>query len=326
MEHERILHILEYLTRFTNSGRTATIQDIRAYLAEHYSLQSVSALTIRRDLDRLITAGYDIRITHGAHNTAQYSLHTRSFSFNEIRFIVDSVSINKFISERKKRQMLRKFESFCSEEELRRLDSRIVLNGPGTPSTDLLDNLEKVHDLISQKRKINFEYGKFDVSGQMKFYQKSREMIPCRVVYSRERFYLKCVDEQTGAERTYRIDRMRHITPGGKISRRPQLSRPDGAVLGMFPPEQYVTVTLRVIGVLLDDMLEHLEKYASVRKDPDPAWVQIQARIGISPDFYRWAMEYGANLEVLAPENIREEMAEKLRQALQLYAQSSDQK
>ena len=97
-------------------------------------------------------------------------------------------------------------------------------------------------------------------------------------------------------------------------------------MLGMFPPEQYVTVTLRVIGVLLDDMLEHLEKYASVRKDPDPAWVQIQARIGISPDFYRWAMEYGANLEVLAPENIREEMAEKLRQALQLYAQSSDQK
>lgn len=319
MEHERILHILEYLTRSTGENKTVTVKDIQTYLAANYGLQSVSALTVRRDLDRLMTSGYDIRVTAGAHNTAHYCLLERGFSFNEIRFLVDSVSINKFLSAEKKRALIKKFEVFCSEDELRRLVSRITLNGQETPSTDLLDNLEKVHDLISARRKINFAYGKYDTNKQMQFYKKSREMIPCSVVYFDDRFYLICVNEKTGEERTYRIDRMREISDGGRASEHESPAKPEGVVLDMFAPERYETVTLRVRRVLLDDMLERLGKYASAHRDPDPEWVQVRARIGISRSFYRWAMEYGNALEVLSPPDVRAGMASALRETLMMY-------
>ena len=98
MEHERIIHILEYLRRNTDETRTVSIKQIQSHLDRNYNMQSVSPLTIRRDIERLTTMGYPITIKRGAHNTYLYQMETEGFTFNEIRFLVDSVSI--FLSTR----------------------------------------------------------------------------------------------------------------------------------------------------------------------------------------------------------------------------------
>ena len=85
MEHERIIHILEYLRRNTDETRTVSIKQIQSHLD-------------RRDIERLTTMGYPITIKRGAHNTYLYQMETEGFTFNEIRFLVDSVSINKYLS------------------------------------------------------------------------------------------------------------------------------------------------------------------------------------------------------------------------------------
>jgi len=322
MEHERILHILDYLSRSTNDKKSVTIRNIQDHLSNQYDLTDVSALTIRRDIDRLIASGYDVQIQHGAHNTAYYSLQSRSFTFNEIRFLVDSVSINKFLSNRQKQELIRKFEFLCSEDEVRQLISRITLNGQTSPSMDLLENLEKVHTIISEKRKINFEYGKYDTNRQVQYYKKNRNMIPCKVIYFNDRFYLKCVDVETGKLRTYRIDRMRYITHAEPYRARVELPKPDGAVLDVFEPESIESVTLRVRRFLLDDMLEQLGKYASYTENDGEEWIQICARIGISKGFYRWIMKYGADVELLSPSSLRDSLAENFSEAMKLYITS----
>lgn len=320
MEHERILHILDYLTRCTNETQTVTIREIQSYLADNCNLRDVSPITIRRDIERLIASGHDIRITHGAHNTACYRLRSKHFTFNEIRFIVDSVSINKFLTDWQKQKLIKKFEGLCSEAEVRQLISRITLNSQAEPSMDLLDNLDKVHSIISEGRKIHFEYGKYDVKRQVNYYKKSREMIPCKVVYFNERFYLKCLNEETGTPRTYRIDRMRRISAGEKSSRRAVLPEPEGAVLDIFEPEHFAHVTLRVKRFLLDDMLEQFGKFASVREDrSDPEWVEVRVRIGISLTFYQWVMRYGADMEIAAPADIRDEFLQRLQEITEIY-------
>ncbi len=320
MEHERILYLLDYLTRYTNEERTVTVSDIRRHLEQCGNLSTVSPLTIRRDIDRLILAGHPIEITNGAHNTAHYRLAQRTFTFNEIRFIVDSVSINRFLSNAQKQRLVKKFEQFCSEEEVRKLISRITLNEQGAPTLNLLENLDRVHGVISQGRKINFEYGKYDTARNIRYYSKSREMIPCRIVYFNERFYLKCVDEATGDPRTYRIDRMRRITAGEKPNRKVRLPQYEAAVLDIFEPEECRTVRLRVKRVLLDDMLEQFGQYASVRgNDTIGDAVELNVRVGISHGFYRWLMKYGSDVELLAPEEIRKEFAKRIRAVSERY-------
>ena len=128
MEHERIIHILEYLRRNTDETRTVSIKQIQSHLDRNYNMQSVSPLTIRRDIERLTTMGYPITIKRGAHNTYLYQMETEGFTFNEIRFLVDSVSINKYLSVDQKQHLIKKFERLCSESDVRKLISRIQTN------------------------------------------------------------------------------------------------------------------------------------------------------------------------------------------------------
>ncbi len=322
MEHERIIYILEYLTSQTDKNTKVTIRDIQHYLAAQTNLGDVSALTIRRDLNRLQTTGHNIQVSRGAHNTAEYYLVRKGFTFNEIRFIVDSVSINKFLSAGQKQKLIKKFEGLCSAEEVHQLISRIALNSLAAPSANLLDNLDKVHKIISQKRKIHFEYGKYDTHKQINYYTKRRDMIPCQVIYFNERFYLKCLNAENQTVRTYRIDRMRHITAGEETKIKAEIPKPDGVVLDIFEPEDFVIVTLKIKRFLLDDMLEQFGKYATVLDDKNPETVQIRAKIGIGHGFYRWVMKYGQDMEILSPPEVREAFAQRIAGVAALYQET----
>lgn len=320
MEHERIIYILDYLNRHTNDSKGVTIKDIQRHLATCGNMQNVSVLTIRRDIERIENSGNEIEVSYGAHNTAYYRIKNKGFTFNEICFIVDSVSINKFLTNAQKQRLIKKFEGLCSENEVRQLISRISLNGQGSASLNLLENLDKVHQIISEKRKINFEYGKYDVHRNINYYSKSREMIPCKVVYFNERFYLKCIDEATLNHRTYRIDRMRRISAGDKTKVKAELPKYDGVVVDMFEPESFELVTLRVKRFLLDDMLEQFGIYGFPRDDVEHSdSVVLNVKIGISSGFYRWLMKYGEDVEVLSPKCIRDAFAEKLNRVYDLY-------
>ena len=319
MEHERILLIYEYLTRCATEPPGVTIRDIRNYIAENSELTDASQLTIRRDLDRLVMLGHDIQRTNGAHNTAYYHLVNGGFTFNEIRFIVDSVSINKFLSDADKRRLIHKFEGLCSEKDVRRLISRVSVT-TRAPSSDLLMNLDVIHQTIAEKRKIDFEYGKYDVNGQTVFYSKPRDIIPVSVVYFSERFYLICMEVQTEKRRVYRIDRMRKITAGEVCRVKPKLKEPEGALLDIFDQEDFRTVTLRVRRYLLDEMLETFGRFASSQDDPDhPECVIVRARVGISQQFYRWILRYAEDMEIIAPESIRSAFVRKLRDIYAVY-------
>ena len=146
-------------------------------------------------------------------------------------------------------------------------------------------------------------------------------MLPCRVIYFNERFYLKCINTEDGSIRTYRIDRMQKITAGEKTTRCGTLPQQQGALLDMYEPDCYEDVRLRVRRELLDDMLEQLGQYAGVRKDDtDEAYVIVRAKVGISYGFYRWVMKYGDTVEILSPEYVRRTFAQKINDVCKMYS------
>ena len=322
MEHERIIHIFDYLCRNTDEEHSASCKDIQNYLANTANLTDVSPLTIRRDIDRLWAAGNDIRRINGPHNTALYSLIDKGFTFNEIRFMVDSISINKFLTTEQKKKLIHKFEGMCTDAELRSLVSRISLNSSAAPSLDLLENLDKIHRIISERRKINFQYGKFDTKKQMNYYSKSREMIPVRVVYFDDHFYLRCFNEENEQFRTYRIDRMKDIVSGGKSRKKiPEEKKYEGFVADMFAPDRFEYVTMRVKRYLLDEMLEQLGEYGSFRDDNDnPDSVLVRAYVGINDRFYLWVLKYGEGVEVIEPADTRKNFMEFLQKISKMYS------
>ena len=327
MDQERIIYIFDYLSRYTDENKAVTIKDIQHHLANVCNLSRVNDVTIRRDLDRLTSAGNHIVKYSGEHNTAYYALIDKGFSFNEIRFIVDSISINKFLTSKQKRQLIKKFECMCSDAEIRQLISRITLNDKCSPSLDLLENLDLIHKLIADRRKINFEYGKYDTDKRIKYYKKKRDLLPVRVIYFDERFYLRCYNEETEAWRTYRIDRMKDIEKGNVSRHRiPKETKQEGFVTDMFEPEYYETVTLKIRKYLLDDMMEHFGEYASIiRHTDDGESMSISVRVGINRRFYLWVMKYGDGIELLSPSNLRADFLTEVRKMLGAYPEFTQQ-
>ena len=321
MDHERIIHILDYLSRHTDESHFVTINQIQDYLANVCNLSRVKSVTIRRDLDRLTTMGNNIIKVNHEHNTAYYALIDKGFSFNEIRFIVDSISINKFLTAYQKQKLIKKFEGMCSDTEIRQLISRIVLNERCPSTLDLLENLDKIHRLIGERRKIDFDYGKYnETTKQITYYHKDRDMLPVSVIYFHEKFYLKCFNLTDSKWRIYRVDRMKNIVGGGLAQfHLPPDEKYEGFVTDMFAPEYFTSVTLRVRKYLLDEMRENFGYFASIMSDEDSDFVRFHVRVGINQKFYLWLMQFGSGVELAAPAKERAEYLDEVRKMLGAY-------
>lgn len=327
MDHERIIHILDYLSCHTDESHFVTINQIQDYLANVCNLSRVKSVTIRRDLDRLTTMGNNIIKVNHEHNTAYYALIDKGFSFNEIRFIVDSISINKFLTAHQKQKLIKKFEGMCSDTEIRQLISRIVLNERCPSTLDLLENLDKIHRLIGERQKIDFDYGKYnETTKQITYYHKDRDMLPVSVIYFHEKFYLKCFNLTDSKWRIYRVDRMKNII-GGDISQfhLPPEEKYEGFVTDMFAPKYFTSVTLRVRKYLLDEMRENFGEFASIIPDNDSDFVRFHVRVGINQKFYLWLMKFGSGVELVAPAKERAEYLEEVRKMLGAYPEFTQQ-
>ena len=321
MDHERIIHIYDYLSRYTDENHYVSISQIQDHLANAFNLTRVKNVTIRRDLDRLTAMGNHIVKHNREHNTAYYALIDKGFSFNEIRFIVDSISINKFLTAFQKQTLIKKFEGMCSDAEIRQLISRIVLNERCPSTLDLLENLDKIHRLIGERQKIDFEYGKYDeTTKQITYYHKDRDMLPVSVIYFHEKFYLKCFNLTDSKWRIYRVDRMKNII-GGDTSQfhLPPEEKYEGFVTDMFAPKYFTSITLRVRKYLLDEMRENFGEFASIIPDNDSDFVRFHVRVGINQKFYLWLMKFGSGVELVAPAKERAEYLEEVRKMLGAY-------
>ncbi len=325
MAGTRILHISEYLSRFTDGNKGVTLSQIRDYLMDQLGCESVSTVTISRDIDQLIEMGMPIESHIGAHNTHYYYMTPSKFTVNEIRFIIDSISINKFLSASQKQTLFHKFEGLCSEADLRRLISHVSLADVAPPNLNLLQNLETVHDIIGERRKINFNYGKYNMEKQIVYYHKKRDLIPDKVVFTSNRFYLKCIDETTGKARTYRIDRMENIISGERYvpyKKSVRVVPQQGVALDIYDVEKYEVVHFRIRRPLLDDFIEMFGEFATVVPDgsgDDSEYIILRANVGISFGFYRWVMKFGSDVEILSPVYVRETFREKLCAVAKMY-------
>lgn len=321
MDAERILGELICLLRKTDNEHYVTVNEIQDFIEDNFELRNVSCITIRRDIERLTNMGENIVVKAKRHNRYYYSLKRRAFSLNEVRFIIDSISINKFLTYKQKTELIHKFEFFCSDGDVHKLLSRVVVNDVSRPRLDLLENLDIIHTLISEKRRINFEYGKFDTDKQMKYYQKKRKVLPVQVEYFKEHFYLRCFDEIENNWRTYRVDRMCNITRGeidSTIVHMPEKHK--GFVADIYEPDFFTVVKLRVKKYLLDGMVEYFGDYATVCPDNENNdSVIMNVSVGINRHFYLWLLHYGNGVEVLSPENIRKAIADEIKSIYDMY-------
>ena len=155
--------------------------------------------------------------------------------------------------------------------------------------------------------------------------EEIRHIRPYAVKEHAKRWYVVAFSEEAGAIRVYAMDRILSMAPTGDRFRMPKDFDVDGlfeASYGIYPPEDeppvLVTVrtTPREAAYLRDLPIHPSQVYLGEDEDGRSRFV---FRVIPNPDLVMELCKRGSRLEVLAPESLRQQVMEELRNALKMY-------
>lgn len=134
------------------------------------------------------------------------------------------------------------------------------------------------------------------------------------MVWCNDTYYVCGFSERHGKIVTFRIDRM-HRSALSESAYRP---KPEGydcrQVFSMYDGED-CTVELKCENSLMDDIVDRFgEQVQTGRYDSSHFTVRVQ--VSVNPTFYAWVFTYGGQIEILSPEPVRREYAQRLQAAL----------
>lgn len=315
-QKEKLLTLLDILFRDTDEDHPMPLTG----LIEALERQGISAerKSIYADLDTLRQRGWDIVLDRGR----GYYLAWRPFELPELKLLVDAVQSSKFISEGKSRSLIKKLESLCSRYQAVALQRQVFVSGRAkTMNEAVLYSIDAIHEAIGQNRQISFRYFDYNVKKEKVFRHggKVYQVSPVGLLRSDESYYLVALVQ--GEKRHYRVDRMAQLRVTDQ-KREPGCDDLDMAAytrrhFGMFSGQQR-QVKLRCPNNLAHVMLDRFGLDTMLIPDGENHFT-LTVDVAVSQQFFGWLFGLGPEVEVLEPQDVRQQLARQLAQALERY-------
>lgn len=314
-QKEKLLALLEILFRDTDEDHPLPL----AGLIEALERQGISAerKSVYADLETLRRRGWDIVLDRGR----GYYLAWRPFELAELKLLVDAVQSSKFISQGKSRSLIKKLESLCSRHQAVALQRQVFVSGRvKTMNEAVLYSIDAIHEAIGRNRQISFRYFDYNVKKEKVFRHggKVYEVSPVGLLRSDESYYLVALEQ--GERRHYRVDRMAGLQVTDH-PRAPGCDHLDMAAytrshFGMFSGRER-QVKLRCPNTLSHVMLDRFGLDTMLVPD-GPDHFTLTATVAVSQQFFGWLFGLGPEVELLEPEEVRQQWRRQLEQALEV--------
>lgn len=318
----KLLYLMRYLTEQSDETHPVSVADMIAELARHDV--SAERKSIYDDLEALRLFGLDIIQRKG--RTTGYYVGSRDFELPELKLLVDSVQSSKFITHKKTIALIEKLERLASVHDARMLQRQVyVRNRVKSMNESVYYNVDEISEAITSDRSIRFRYFEYTVSKERRFRRDGAyyHISPFALMWDDENYYMLGWDDGAGMLKHYRVDKMTDISAaesprqGKNAFDKVDMSAYSQKVFGMFTGSEQ-TVRLRFANHLVGAVIDRFGKDAViVATEPEHFTVSIGA--AISPQFYAWVFGFGAEAEILSPENVREGMREHIASLARLY-------
>ena len=348
-EHEPkkllILYILEILKKHSDVNHTLSQQDIMDLLESEYETK-VERKTIRRNLSKLMEAGYPIQYQGSTMDTKEFTrkgkngntetiltnwYYIQPFEYGELSLLTDSVLFADGLSKRHRTDLIQKIEELSSKHfrsVLKKIDMNIygkVING------QVLTTLENIHLAIAAGRQLQFQY--FDIGTDFKLNPRTENgkpriytVSPYQIIAKNGHQYLICNLSQYDDLTHFRIDRIKESKESTELARPLRSLR--GFENGLRLSE-YVKahpnlwsgetshITFRCKQNMMNDIADSFGTDLHIEQQPDDM-ILVHVHAG-EDDVRMWTVQFADAVEVLTPQSLREQIAETLRNALKKY-------
>ena len=256
-----------------------------------------------------------------------YHVGAREFELAEVKLLIDAIQSSKFITQTKSRELITKIKSFVSEHQAKQLQRQVYINDRvKTMNESVYYNVDDIHTAINQNKKIRFKYFKWDINTKLVPRHNGDWFIvsPWALTWDDENYYMIAYDPLSAGIRHYRVDKMEQITLTDQRREGRQLFRDrfnaaayTRKIFGMFSGAR-VPVRLRFARRLAGVVVDRFG--AEVMLIPeDAAHFTFTAEIAVSPLFFGWLAGFGAEAELLSPQQVRDDYVNYCKRILRVY-------
>ena len=313
-QKEKLLTLLRVLQEESDRERGLTMPQIIERL-EAAGLPA-ERKAVYRDLEALRNAGFAVQTLPT--RPVQYALVRTELGIDDVMLLIDLVQSSPFLTERKSNQLVKNLKDLVSRRERKSLSKRVHVQGRiRNQNESIFHNVDRIHEAMQLKRKIEFLYYSCDTSLKRVARHEGKLYVvtPVRIVYSERNYYL--VGYADDEFRTYRIDRMRIA----QLSDEPAARNADIASygpdefayqsFGMFHGDP-VTVTLHVEAPLMDAIVDRFGRDIEVVKSTSKS-ADVRVKVQTSPQFFGWIAGLNGRVTIRAPKRLATEYTDWLR-------------
>lgn len=323
----KLLVLADILAKHTDEEHSLTANE----LCDKLQSEGISAerKSIYKDIDVLRDFGYDIIKSTDKNNTG-YFLGERKFQEAEIRLISDAIQAANFISAGKTAELLKKLESFLSENQAKILRSQVyVEKRPKTSNERIYYTISELDKAINKNLKISILYQKRKITDEFKTAteEKTHKVSPYALIWSNDSYYLICNNEKYDNLMHVRIDRIKSVTLTNEKARHfsevtNYTNKFDAAdyankSFNMFSGEPK-PIQLICNNKLLDVMLDRFGKSVKIQKNDEDSFL-LRTNAAVSEGLVAWILQFGNRVKVNSPNDLIYEIKKKAEETAELY-------
>ena len=321
----KLLYIIKILTELTDEDHPLSATEI----CEKLSAYDITAerKAIYDDIECLISFGYDIISTRVPKNG--YFLASRDFELPEIYLLGDAVRTAKFISEKKTRELTSKLDGMLSRYQSKKSINGIYIdNSSKTRNEEIFYNIDSINTAISEGKKISFKYGKRVLNNrQITTEYKTRTVSPYAMTWQDDHYYLICNYQKYDNLMNLRIDRIksvqildeqsRHFSEVSDYKDTFDVADYTKKLFGMFGGDMQ-QVKLRCSNKILEQVADHFGENIFITNVTDTHF-DFTVKAAVSDGLVTWIMNYGSDIEVITPTELRNKIADRAEKVLEVY-------
>lgn len=314
---------MQILMEETDKNHILNALELCDILESRYGISS-SRKTIYGDVERL--KEYGIKIEQLKGKNQGYYIEQREFELPELKLLVDAVQSSNFITNKKSDKLIHKLERLTSKENAKQLQRQVyIYNRAKSENETIFNSVDLIHRAMQENRQIEFQYAEWTPRKELRLKRDGAKYTtsPWSLTWNGENYYLVSADIKGTVIRHYRVDKMQNIKLlDEKRTGKEQFEGFDLAAFskktfGMYSGQD-VKVTLLCDNYLAGVILDRFGKEPFIIPVNENQF-KANVLVSVSPQFFGWVAGVGKGMEILGPQDVRNEYKKYLEEMLDKY-------
>ncbi len=321
----KLICIIDILRKYSDEENPITATQICEYLAQNGI--AAERKSVYSDIEALIDYGYDIIRSYSGKKG--FFLGSREFEEAEIYLLCDAVRTAKFISPKKTRELVAKLDSCLSKNQIRNREKNIYFNSSfKCQNEEIYYNIDKFSKAITAAKKVTFKYTTRALSGRsVEKKVKQMTVSPYALTWQDDYYYLICNYEKYDNLMHVRLDRISTVEISEEKSRH---FNEVSDYKDFFDASDY---TNRLFGMhsgsiqeielccskkITEQVLDRFSENIFITKVTENEFC-FSYKAAVSEALVTFILNYGENIRVIKPEQLRDMVAKRAEKVLNLY-------